>query len=309
MALMWLTACGSTSPSFESTERNDVIIDTITVNPGVMIAPIQGAPPPLNQILAERLAIATQALDVAAVTRSAGKGASLMLGRVTALPATEKGIILRFDWQLNNSEGLPMGALTTQIMAFPLTADDPWLLYANTDLTPVIAEATEFLADKLNRPSAQAALPSNPSRAPPPVFQEGTPYQLHIQAVQGAPGDGRISLTRAMVSLLSQEGLPIALTILDAPTSDTYIIGAQIKMVDLDAFTQRIDLNWQLKLPGGEVLGDIAQSNAIQSGSLDGEWGETAFLAAAAAADGLLSVLLQFDPLTMETETSDVPPE
>ncbi len=308
-ALSGLAACNGLTQPFEGAERNDAIIDTITVNPSVMIAPIQGAPAPLNQILAERLAAATQARDVAAVTRGAGKAASLMLGRVTALPNSDGGTELAFEWQLNNAEGLPIGDLKTLVTAFPLTADDPWLLYANTDLTPVIADATEFLVTQLYRPSAQAALPSKAPGAPPPVFQEGSPYYLHIQPVQGAPGDGRISLTRAMVSLLSQEDLPIALLIQDAPTPATFIIDAQVKIADLDAYTQQIDLNWRLKSPTGEVLGNVQQSNAIQSGSLDGEWGDTAFLAAAAAADGLLSMLLQFDPLTMETETENTPME
>ncbi len=309
MALIWLASCSSLPQPFEGAERNNVIIDTITVNPSVMIAPIQGAPQPLNQLLAERLARATQERDVAAVTRGTGKGAALMLGRVTTLPAADGQIILRFDWQLNDAQGLPAGELSTQVKAFPLTADDPWLLYANTDLTPVIEEATDFLAAKLYRPSAQAALPSTPPQAPQPVFEFDAPYFLHIQPVEGAPGDGRISLTRAMVSLLGQEGLPIPLIIQDAPSANSYIIDGQVKMADLDEYTQRIDLIWRLKLPTGEVLGDVQQSNAIQRGSLDGEWGDTAFQAAAAAADGLLAVLLQFDPQIMEFETEDVPPK
>lgn len=295
-SLFALGACGGIPQPFQRAQRNDAILDTITVNPSVMIAPIQGAPPPLNQILAEQVARATQERDVAAVTRATGKGASLMLGRVTAQPDEAGNIILNFDWQLNDAEGLPMGTLHTAVPAFPPTAGDPWLLYANSDLTPVIEKATDFLVAKLDRPSARAALPSAPPGAPPPASMQDTPYHLHIEPITGAPGDGRISLTRAMVSLLSQEGLPIALIIQDAPSPDAYVIDGQVKMVDLDEAAQRIDLDWRLKLPTGEVLGEVKQSNAIPRGSLDGDWGDTAFLAASSAADGLLNILLQFDP-------------
>ncbi len=305
--ILMLSACGSLPQPFRGTLRNDAILDTITVNPGVMIAPVIGAPPPFNQLLAKRIAAATRDRDVAAITRAAGKGESMMKGRTQAVTTAEGRTLLRFQWDLIGPDGVVIDSLSNEIEAFAPTAADPWLRYANTDLAPIVDEVAAFLAEKLNRPSALAALPSRPPDAlTPDAPTEGASYHLHVKPVTGAPGDGRISLTRAMVSLFSQEGLPVALIVEDEPSAHSFIIDGRVQMSDIDEATQRIDLVWQVTLPDGQILGTIEQANAIPRGSLDGAWGDTAFLAAGAAAEGILSLLLQVDPLP--GISSDAPP-
>jgi hypothetical protein len=50
-------------------------------------------------------------------------------------------------------------------------------------------------------------------------------------------------------------------------------------------------LNWTVKMPDGEVLGTIKQANDIEPGSLDQAWGDTAYLAAQAASEGIFELV------------------
>ena len=294
-----ISACESMPQPFQGAERNDPILDAIMVNPAVMIAPVIGAPPPINQDLAELIAKATQDRDVAAVTRGAGKSASLLQGMVDTDPRDDGSTWLTFTWTLTGPDGIVIDTRVTEIEAFSDTADDPWLVFANTDLSPTVHDVARFLESWLFRPTELAAIPD----ITPEIPQiEGT-YHLYIMPVEGAPGDGREALAKAMKRLLAPENLLIPVVLDERATAKSYIITGQVTVDPINESQERIRLDWSLLAPNGEELGTVTQQNEIARGSLDPLWGDAALFAVEGAAEGLLPLLIQFAPSDSEKAT------
>ena len=293
VCLLVVSACAELPRPFQGVERNDEILDTILVNPGVMIAPIAGLPGPLNTQLADSIAEAAQALDVAAVTRSAGRSASLLQGQAEIIDGAD-GKDLVFRWMLSSPDGLVLDQTEMRVRAFDATAQDPWLVFANSDLAPIVNRTAGYLYQMLYRPTELAARPE----APPPLdLDYGGTFRIFVQPVSGAPGDGNIALTEAMTNLLKRKDLLIPITLVPSPTPTSYIVAGRVERSRLSDQAEDITIDWDLKSPDGEVLGTAGQQNQIAAGSLDGEWGDTAVFAVEAAAEGILSLLIQFPPL------------
>jgi len=289
-----LAACGALPQPFQGAARNDLVLETILVNPGIMIAPVTGAPAPLNQTLAQDAARALQARDVAAVTRGGARSAALLQGQATTFEAADGKIWIRFEWMLVGPDGLPIDRLVTEVPAFQETANDPWLVYANSDLTPAIRQVADFVASRLiGTGTAMTAAEMAEPRSDLPT----EPYYLFIEPVSGAPGDGGTSLTNAMIESLSWDGIPIPLVLTATPNPFSFIIHGRVKMKPTNAQMDIVAIDWDVKLPNGELLGSISQENAVPQSSLDGRWGDNAIYAAEAAADAILTLLIQFDPL------------
>ncbi len=299
-----VVACENVPQPFQGAERNDSILDAIMINPAVMIAPIIGAPPPINQDLAAQIAKATQDRDVAAVTRGAGKSASLLQGQVDTVNRADGSTWLQFTWTLTGTDGIVIDTLTTEVEAFSDTADDPWLVFANTDLSPTIYDVARFLESWLFRPTELAAIPD----ISPEVPQiEGT-YHLYIDPIQGAPGDGDTALTKAMTRLLNPDNLLIPVVLDTQPSAVTYIIAGQVTKDVLNDAQEIIRLEWSLRDPNGAVLGTVTQENEIARGSLDQRWDETALFAVEGAAEGLLPLLIQFPALGTDFPANSTSP-
>ena len=295
---LFLAACGSVPKPFEGVERNEPIIDTILVNPGVMVAPIAGAPPPINQTLAEDVAEAMVARDVAAVTRGAARSISLLQGTADTYEAPDGSTHIRIDWSLSGPNGLLIDMLTTDVAAFAETADDPWLVYANTDLSPAVREVALFASSRLVR--ATAAPPLGLAAAPAAASLE--PYHVVVQPVSGAPGDGNGALAAAMRSTLRRSDMPVPLIVKDIADTRTFTVIGSVRMRPANNSVDVISLVWEVRTPEGDVLGNVAQENAVPHGSLDGAWGDNALFAAESAAGGILTLLVQVDP-------GELPPE
>jgi hypothetical protein len=54
---------------------------------------------------------------------------------------------------------------------------------------------------------------------------------------------------------------------------------------------QRVRVDWTVKMPDGKAIGTIKQANDVPSGSLDKGWGDTAYYATQAAAEGIFQVV------------------
>jgi hypothetical protein len=72
-----------------------------------------------------------------------------------------------------------------------------------------------------------------------------------------------------------------------------YRIEGKVQVGAAKSGTQPIQIEWQVKDPRGNKLGTVSQKNDIPQGSLDGAWGQTADIAAAAAAQGVIKLLPQ----------------
>ncbi len=108
-----------------------------------------------------------------------------------------------------------------------------------------------------------------------------------VPLVTGAPGDGSQSLTSAIQRELTKNG--VALT--NAPTSPAYKVEGKVVMGQGKDGKQPIQIDWNVLDPNGKKLGTVSQKNEVPQGSLDGTWGKTADVAAAAAAQGIVKLL------------------
>ena len=289
--LLMISACSDVPRPFQGAQHNDGILNAIMVNPGVMIAPLIGPPSPHNQIIVEDIARAAQARDIAAVTRGGGRNSSLLQGRVEQVPGPSGQSRLHFVWMLSSPDGIIMDTLESDMALTPAASSDPWVEVGGIDFGPVIAQVADFLASRLVRPSAQAALPE---RLPEESFEVDGIYYVYLRPIKDAPGDGNRSLRKAMTQLLTHKDLLIPVVLDRAPRSDSYVIAADVDLTTLSDEVQQISIDWTLESAAGEVLGTISQQNDIPRGSLNGKWKQTALYAAQGAAEGLFTALLQF---------------
>ena len=288
-----LAACGLPQP-FAGADGSDPVLTSVLVNPGVLIAPVIGAPPPMNQMLAEELAASAQQRDVAAVTRGAARSISLMQGRAETETGSDGLRRIRLMWELRGPDGLLIDSLSTESLAFQETASDPWLLFANSDLAPAIETAAAFLAVTLAR-DGQAG-PSGEVQPVDIAFAD-VPYQVRITPLSDAPGDGGAALSNALRTVLMNASLPLPVSVVGDAAPHVFEIGGRVALTPTAEPFDVVAIRWEVRLPSGDVLGTVAQENAVPAGSLNGQWGDNAVLAAEAAADGILQLLYQFDPL------------
>jgi len=287
-----IQGCIGVPRPFKGQERNERILTSITVNPGVIIKPVNALPPPLDCQIAEKLAQATRDKDVAAATRAAGKSSSILQATARVIETGTNQQEIAIDWQLSSPNGLGTETVTTRTSVYAPTAHDPWLKYANADYTPAIRDVADFLEVALFRPSALSFTPD----PQPPASSDNPPYALVLGSVQGAPGNGDRLMAEAMKLVLTSENLSVPVDLLEMRRPGAFVIEARTKKTAKGAGVESISITWTVKSADGDVLGNVAQNNDVARGSLDGDWGDIAFYAAEAAAEGIINILLQFEP-------------
>ncbi len=108
-----------------------------------------------------------------------------------------------------------------------------------------------------------------------------------VPPVEGAPGDGQESLTKAIRKQLTGQGYEVV----DAPTPGAFIIKGKVAMGQPEGGKQKIKISWVVHDPAGQYLSTATQSPVIPQGSLDGAWGRTADAAAAGAAPKIVKII------------------
>ena len=114
---------------------------------------------------------------------------------------------------------------------------------------------------------------------------------IMIAGVQGAPGDGNASLQAALKTILTNAKVPLS----DQLEGCVVAVTAEVSSLK-KGNAEQISIIWQVSDAEGRMLGDISQVNVTESGSLDGEWGTDASLAARGARDGIVSIMLRPRP-------------
>lgn len=108
-----------------------------------------------------------------------------------------------------------------------------------------------------------------------------------VPPVEGAPGDGQESLTKAIRKQLTGQGYEVV----DASTPGAFVIKGKVAMGPPEGGKQKIKISWVVHDPAGQYLSTATQSPVIPQGSLDGAWGRTADAAAAGAAPKIVKIM------------------
>jgi len=279
LALLALAACGDLPQPFKPGDKqaNPLLIppdggDFYVLTPrGLTPSPPQeGA-----YLIAEGLV--TRGLRASAIERSALS--YMILLTTERSPPAEGGEALQLTWQILAPSGAVLQEVVQPLEAAPgaWTAGDPDVWRSAT------AQVAPQIAGYVLGPQ------SAPAQAFVPAAAEATGPPIAVAPILGAPGDGSISLRNAMETLLAREGLKV---VSGESLPDALWLEGLISVTPPQAGSQIVTLNWFLfSKQGGELLGDVSQSNQIRAGSLDGPWGEVAGYAAIGAVEGLMDLL------------------
>ncbi len=183
-----------------------------------------------------------------------------------------RGIVLRYA--LRDADGEALGMLVGQ----PLPERD-WAA-GGPVLRRTAATVAPQLADLLARVDAQRR--TGDERA----VGSGPPI-LRVLPVRGAPGDGNASLTARMRDRLAALGFQVQ----SQAEGAGFAVQGQVSVVPTRPGQQRVEIVWTVTRRDGHELGRVLQLNEVPRGSLNGLWGDVAFVVADEASEGVRQVV------------------
>lgn len=312
-----LAACGSSRPHplvvpgpfqvalpFAGDSQATELLSSITESASIVLEPVEGLSGDFGTALLSDVARAAQENDIPLAAGVEAQAAARLYGRFDARIVRDAGLDGLITWRLETSDGEFIDVFEVRA---PMRAYAEWdqnlFDLENVHWREAIARQTATaLAQVLDaRPRTAARLQGIPGASNvalgPPIL---------VPLVTGAPGDGELSLTRAVRALLTQADVfvvdPAAPP--DGFDADTaYTVQGHVQLGDPfppgsdgTGGGQPIAIVWDLYGPGGQHLGNVAQENLIEPGSLDGVWGEVAVFAAMGAVEGIFALLAALPP-------------
>jgi hypothetical protein len=145
----------------------------------------------------------------------------------------------------------------------------------------VATEAAPRLAGLVARADAQRRTgDERAAGAGPPV--------LRLIPVRGAPGDGNRSLTDRMRDRLAGFGFAVQ----DQAEGAGFAVSGEVAIAPAGRGLQRVEIVWTVSRRDGQDLGRVLQLNEVPAGSLNGLWGDVAFVVAEEASGGIRDVVV-----------------
>lgn len=230
---------------------------------------VPGAPAPVA--FAEKIADALRAREVNATTLGGNHGSYLLTGEAHAdAPADmEAGGTVRvtIDWLVSGPNGDVVGRHVQEARV----AAEAW----RGGETALTARLMEDAAEALAPMMADARAPSTAEPS------------LAVYGVDGAPGDGDLSLRRALAYALTQRGFRVV----DGLDGADVVITGAVETAPAGKDRETVSITWSALRPDGSEIGVVRQSNRVPTGSLEQNWGVTAIHVAEAAAPGLARLI------------------
>lgn len=234
---------------------------------GVLVRAVTGAPHPVR--LAQAVSQAFTRKDVIASASAANPASWLLTARAetTVIDTSLTHQRLTIEWFLTDTRSRPIAQhhQTLTVATSEWQTGTPHLM--RTIAEGAVAALAPFFAD--------TRAPIAPHRI------------LTVHDIVGAPGDGAISLRRAIGFTLQKRGYRLA----DGITDDGIVITGTVRVSHSGQAGDDITITWTALTPDGTELGHVAQRNRVPAGSLSGAWGITALRIAQAAAPGLARLL------------------
>ncbi len=234
-----------------------------------------------------------------------GKAGYNMRGYVVS-SSEGSGAKLAYIWDLNNKSGRKQTRITGEKSLAGSRGSDPWAGVDDQVIAAIASDTADQLAGWLVKKNGGVArtvstrtastgiarkLRANRIRAnkgPSTTASTGkTTLMAMVMPVTGAPGDGKVSLTRAIKTKLYARGIRLT----SSQTSSVYQVRGVVQIGKTRQGKQPIRIDWRVYDPRGKRLGTVTQKNEIPQGSLNGSWGPIAEAAAGAAANGITKLL------------------
>jgi hypothetical protein len=260
-------------------------------SPKVSIAPIIGAPEKVTTELTQALVTAGNDRNLTLVPGTSSGTNYTLRGYLLAAP-DRGGSKVSYIWDVTDAKGAKVTRVSGEEIVKRGSSSDPWSGVDSTAIRSIAGKTASQLAADLpggrsgsSTPVAAAApatTAATTARPAPPKAQG-----VLVAPVDGAPGDGRRSLTTALKKKLYADGVKLA----NGTSSNVYTVKGSVKLTEASGGKQNIRIDWQVLDPTGRRLGTVSQQNTIPKGSLNGPWGAIADAAAGAAADGIIKLL------------------
>lgn len=256
---------------------------------GINVPPVEGLPLTATDTgadLAGAVAAALRDAEVAALEAPPVNGRFALLGKFD--PRSDTAGRIAVAWTLVNDKGEDVRQFVTQRPGDP---NGQWLKSMADETVNVINRYVMELE----------GLPPPPEEMP----------KLTIVAIDGAPGAGGRALKSALEYHLKKAGLTMSDTVAD---HGALILGkvslTPSKAPGAAASRDTLALAWTVMRPNGSEIGVIDQANDIPKGTLDGPWGDIAFMIAEGAAEGIVDLLRKTEgkpPLNPPVDPSPPP--
>jgi hypothetical protein len=249
---------------------------TLKDSAGIKVEPVIGAGGEAGPRLAEAMAAALRDQDVPASTDAENRAGYRLIGSVVEKKLPDGRAAVDLAWELLGPDGSRAGSSTQH-------AEAPAAAWWGGD-EAVLASIAKGGAPKIAALVQDEAPAEAPSAAPPMVV---------VREVEGAPGDGSKSLTRAMTTALKMAKYGIADEAAAKKEGDgqAFVVAGRVDVTRPIDGKQQVKIVWSVLTAAGSEIGKVNQENAVPAGSLDGRWGDIAYAVATAASDGVVAIL------------------
>ena len=278
-----------------------------------------GAPDAVSKQMGDKLIEAVEKQKIGMVRGKDANAEYVVRGYVVAAKEGA-GTKLSYIWDITDKSGTKrIQRIQGEEMVKAAAGQDPWSSMDDKVLQALAEKTAVKIAQALPPASSSAAIASapaagggvNPAAAQAPVktaalakgataASQTTTASIgrdgdvttFVPTVAGAPGDGPTALSNALRRELERNNVALANGpgATGAPGS-IYKVQGKVTMGPAADGKQSIQIDWIVADPSGKRLGTVSQKNMVQQGSLDGSWGQTAELAASAAAQGIVKLL------------------
>lgn len=252
-------------------------------------------PPPQAALLpaadaatfAEALAEGLRQAEIAAVS-----GEALPLDWQVMISAERAGNAIRPRYELRDADGARLGVYDGRPV--PLRA---WAEADSDALRAASQEAAPALATLAARAdAARRTGDANAAGRGPPI--------IRLIAVRGAPGDGNQSLTARMGDRLAGLGYQVQ----DSAEGAEFAVQGVVTIARAAPGLERVEIVWTVSRRDGHDLGRVLQLNEVPAGSLNGLWGDVAYVVAEEAAGGVRDVMANAGSQTPEPQAQAADP-
>ena len=286
-----LAACGPLPKPFKRPPEgaaNPLVTEAATT--GIWVAPIDNTPGPMSKLLTESVAAGFKAHGIRATVDKRKNRRYRLKGRAEinqndpSLP-----YVVLIHWTLFNRDGEVLGSHTQGVGGSRQDWDygSPKVIREVGEnipefITAFIDKADTAFIDKAEI-NGQPPLPGEINVQPPPPRLAG----LWVSPIENAPGDGNLSLTRAIKAAIKGARIAVA----KERRYAELVIEGRFSLTPPEDGLQRVKIVWVVLTQDGREIGRATQKNMVEAGTFDGPWGEVSTIVATAALEGIQGVL------------------
>lgn len=237
----------------------------------IRVEPVAGMALPMGKLLAQSVARGLNDLDVPATAGPYGTSRYVLAGRAEAnWKDTRAPFIVIIHWTLSGPDGEQAGSYIQGIRG-------TWWHWENGDpaiIRTVGTGAAEPIASMVREETIRT-----------PTELMGA--SMIVRPIEGAPGDGKEALGRAIIAALRAADVSVT----EDPRQATFTLQGFVTVDPPFDGRQRVRVVWTVFTLYGDEVGNAVQESRVPPGSLDGNWGTLAETVAAAAVDGIENIL------------------